>query len=137
MASNPFQIPPEDNVDQSIAQAQSLIMNYFSRLTQMPESTLSFYSRDATLTWNLKDYRGIEEIRAFLETLKTQKLEFQIGGYDSQNCPDHSTDNISMILIIGTFVCDSTISDFHSTFFLRYNHQERKAVIQYQTFQAL
>lgn len=133
---NRIEMVPEDGFDQSVAQAQSLIMSYFSSFLEMPESVIQFFMRDAVLVWDGTQLQGIEEIREFLSQLKDDKVEFQISGYDAQNCPDHSSGNISMIVVIGTYARNSHVCDFHSTFYLRYNHQERKAVIQYQTFQS-
>lgn len=127
---------PEEGFDQSVAQAQSLIMNYFSSFLDMPESVIRFFTRDAVLVWDTAHLRGIEEIREFLSSLRGERIEFQVSGYDAQNCPDHSSGHVSVVVVVGTYVRGSRVSDFHSSFYLRYNHQERKAVIHHQTFQS-
>ena len=114
---------------QSVAHA--LFTNYFKQFQEDPLSILPFFGKDSTLFWNGEAYRGIDEIRRFLEVCP--KIEFEIRGYDVQSVP--GTDLWSMLVVYGyTKAYGRHTTRFQTTFYVESRTRDHVGFIRYQAY---
>lgn len=118
----------------SLGIGQTILLQYFPLFMQRHEEALKFYGGNAVLCWDGENHSGIEEIKEFFNQLP--EISFQISGFEVQTVPNSSL--WTMLVVFGTYEAPGNIiRDFHSTFYIESDQNEKKAIIQYQTLQTI
>ena len=118
----------------SVGIGQTIIIRYFPLFMKSHEEVLDFYGSSSVLCWDGENHNGLEEIKEFFNDLPA--ISFQISGFEVQTVPNSSL--WTMLVVFGS--CEAPgniIRDFHSTFYIECDQNEKKAIIQYQTFQTV
>lgn len=112
---------------------QRLLRDYFQLFRDTRAELLRFYAPEAILAWNGEQFRGVEEIRGHIETLP--QLSFQPTSYTVSPITKETADTlVVMVVITGTMAGAGRVTDYHSTFYVEWNEQQKSCLIRYQTF---
>lgn len=121
-------------LEDSVGIGQTILLQYFPHFMESHNEVLHFYGSNSVLCWNGENYNGIEEIREFFNQLP--EISFQVSGFEVQTVPNTSL--WTMLIVFGTSEAPGNIiRDFHSTFYIESDPNEKRAIIRYHTFQTV
>jgi hypothetical protein len=113
----------------SLAIGQTIILDYFDRLSKQPDTAIDFYGETSSLVWDGSEFNGVSEIR---EALKDKQMHYQIGSATVQTVPN--TTLWTLLIVTGTY---DDGPRFHASFYLEGEIETHRAVIRHQNFETL